>query len=64
MEVKHSVITRWDKWFSKDNLNKDKRILAAQHSKSAEKAAQVFLTRDKHVILDLACGVGRDTFYL
>lgn len=58
------MITRWDKWFSEDNLNKDKRILAAQHSKSVEKAAQVFLARDKNIILDLACGVGRDSFHL
>jgi SAM-dependent methyltransferase len=58
------IITRWDKWFSDDNLAKDKRILAAPPSLSAETAAGVFLARGKEFILDLACGVGRDTFYL
>ena len=56
--------TRWDKWFSDDNLAKDPRILAAPPSQAAERAAQVFLGRGKRLVLDLACGVGRDTFYL
>jgi ubiquinone/menaquinone biosynthesis C-methylase UbiE len=56
--------TRWDKWFSDDNLAKDKRILAAPPSKSAEKAARAFLARDIRFVLDLACGIGRDTFFL
>jgi SAM-dependent methyltransferase len=56
--------TRWDKWFSEDNLVQDPRILAAPPSQGAERAAQVFLTRGKRLILDLACGVGRDTLYL
>lgn len=58
------MITRWDKWFADDNLAKDTRILAAPPSQSAENAARVFLAREKYVILDLACGVGRDTFHL
>jgi SAM-dependent methyltransferase len=58
------MVTRWDKWFSDDNLAKDKRILAAPPSKGAEKAAQAFLAREKQIILDLGCGIGRDTFYL
>lgn len=58
------MITRWDKWFSDENLAKDRRILSAPPSQSAENAARGFLARKKRYILDLACGVGRDTFYL
>jgi len=58
------MVTRWNKWFSDDNLAKDKRILSAPPSQSAENAARAFLAREKRFILDLACGVGRDTFYL
>ena len=58
------MITRWDEWFSEDNLSRDKRILSAPHSQSAESAARAFLEREKRFILDLACGVGRDTFCL
>jgi ubiquinone/menaquinone biosynthesis C-methylase UbiE len=47
-----------------ENLAKDERILAAPPSHSAENAAGVFLAREKRAILDLACGIGRDTFYL
>jgi SAM-dependent methyltransferase len=61
---RRSMITRWDAWFSDDNLAKDKRISAAPPSQSAENAARAFLTREKRLILDLACGIGRDTFYL
>lgn len=56
--------TRWEKWFADDNLARDPRILAAPPSQSAERAARAFLARDHRAILDLACGVGRDTFYL
>jgi ubiquinone/menaquinone biosynthesis C-methylase UbiE len=38
--------------------------LAAPPSKCAENAALGFLAREKRFILDLACGVGRDTFCL
>ena len=55
---------RWDKWYSNDNLSKDKSILVAPPSQCAENAATEFLTREKQRILDLACGVGRDTFHL
>ena len=58
------MITRWDEWFSEGNLSKDKRILSAPPSQSAERAARAFLAREKRLVLDLACGIGRDTFYL
>jgi len=58
------MITRWDKWYSQDNLDKDERILAAPPSLCAQNAAAEFLSRHKLHILDLGCGVGRDTFYL
>jgi ubiquinone/menaquinone biosynthesis C-methylase UbiE len=58
------MLTRWDEWYSKENLNSDERILAAPASKSAEMAVVVFILRGKKHILDLACGVARDTFHL
>jgi ubiquinone/menaquinone biosynthesis C-methylase UbiE len=58
------MVTRWDAWFTDENLAQDKRILSAPQSQSAEQAARAFLARKKRLILDLACGVGRDTFYL
>ena len=58
------MITRWDEWFSDSNLAMDKRILSAPPSRSAQNAVGVFLASKKRFILDLACGVGRDTFYL
>ena len=59
-----SMLTRWDEWYSDDNLRRDERILAAAPSRTAEIAATEFLRRGKRRILDLACGVGRDTFHL
>jgi ubiquinone/menaquinone biosynthesis C-methylase UbiE len=58
------MLTRWDEWYSDDNLRSDQCILAAPPSRSAEMAAGEFLRRGKCHILDLACGVGRDTFHL
>ena len=57
------MITRWDTWYSGDNLKKDVGILAALPSQSAKNAAVTFLQRGIHHILDVACGVGRDTFF-
>lgn len=56
--------TRWNLWYSAENLNKDPRILSARPTYSAEKAADLFLSRRLRRILDLGCGVGRDTLYL
>jgi 2-polyprenyl-3-methyl-5-hydroxy-6-metoxy-1,4-benzoquinol methylase len=39
-------------------------ILAALPSKCAETAVLEFLAREKHIILDLACGIGSDAFCL
>jgi ubiquinone/menaquinone biosynthesis C-methylase UbiE len=58
------MLTRWDPWYSKENLSMDERIMAAPPSQSAIIAATKFVNRGKHRILDLACGVGRDTFHL
>ena len=58
------MTTRWNDWFTAGNLAKDPRILAAPPSRSAEKAALAFLAQKKRFVLDLACGIGRDTFYL
>jgi len=62
--VNNKMTYRWDKWFTDENLAKDERILSAPPSKSAEKAVNVFLENEKRSIIDLACGIGRDTFYL
>jgi ubiquinone/menaquinone biosynthesis C-methylase UbiE len=58
------MLTRWDEWYSMENLSKDERILTAPASQCADIAANEFLSRGKQRILDLACGVGRDTFHL
>ena len=58
------LLTRWDNWYSQENLDKDPRILAAPPSLCAQNAAGEFLARGIRRVLDLACGVGRDTFYL
>ncbi len=58
------MLTRWDEWYSPENLAKDARIQAAPPSKTAQMAATEFLKRGIRHILDLACGIGRDTFYL
>ncbi len=42
----------------------DERPVSVPPSQCAEYAAAEFVRRGKRVILDLACGVGRDTFYL
>ena len=62
--LRRRIITRWNEWFSEDNLSKDESILSAPPSQGAENAARAFLARGKRFILDLACGVGRDTCYL
>jgi ubiquinone/menaquinone biosynthesis C-methylase UbiE len=58
------TLTRWDEWFSEENLALDERILAAPHTRCAANAAQAFISMGKRRILEVACGVGRDTFYL
>ena len=58
------MVTRWDQWYTDDNLAKDKRIMSAPPSHSASKAARTFRDRQFRFILDLACGTGRDTAYL
>jgi ubiquinone/menaquinone biosynthesis C-methylase UbiE len=58
------MLTRWEKWYSQDNLDQDERILAVPPSLCAQSAAAEFLSRGRMRVLDLACGVGRDTFYL
>jgi ubiquinone/menaquinone biosynthesis C-methylase UbiE len=58
------MLTRWDEWYSEENLSRDDRIKATPASKCAEIAATEFLRRGKLHILDLACGVGRDSFHL
>lgn len=58
------MLTRWEQWYTKENLRQDPRILAAPPSRCAREAAREFSRRGLKRILDLACGVGRDTFYL
>lgn len=58
------MITRWEAWYSEANLDKDPRIQEAPPSQCAAAAAREFLARGKRFVLDLACGIGRDTFCL
>ncbi len=53
------MLTRWQQFYLDDD-----RPISTPPSRCARLAAQVFLEGNKHLILDLACGVGRDTFYL
>lgn len=57
------MMTRWDEWYSRENLSSDERVLAAPASTSAEMAVVEFKRHGKEHILDLACGVARDTFH-
>jgi SAM-dependent methyltransferase len=58
------MLTRWDEWYSEDNLKKDPRILIAPASKCSEIAGRAFKMQGKQRILDLGCGIGRDSFSL
>ncbi len=52
-------MTRWQKFYLEDS-----RPASVSASNFAKKAAGVFAFHRKQKILDLACGVGRDSFYL
>ena len=52
-------MTRWQQFYLEDE-----RVLSSTPSYCAKNAVEVFSKRSKSVILDLGCGVGRDTFYL
>jgi SAM-dependent methyltransferase len=53
------TMSRWEQLFLED-----RRVLTASPSQAAERAADVLLRAGKDRVLDLACGVGRDSFYL
>ena len=52
-------MTRWEQFFQEDE-----RALSVPPSYSVRNAVGVFSKRNKHNILDLGCGLGRDYFYL
>lgn len=52
-------MTRWHQFY----LN-DERIQSTPPSACAQQAVEVFSQQRKQVVLDLGCGVGRDTFHL
>ncbi len=52
-------MTRWEQLYQEDE-----RVIRVHHSLAAERAAEAFRQRSARLILDLGCGVGRDTFYL
>ncbi len=53
-------MTRWQQLY----LEKRRPVLSAAPSLCAQNAARTFAGYGKRHILDLGCGVGRDTFYL
>jgi len=52
-------MTRWQQFYKEDE-----RVKSAPATYCARHAAEVFVQRDKRVILDLGCGTGRDSTYL
>ena len=51
--------TRWEEFYAEDE-----RVLSAEPSISVRRAASVFLLRKKLCVLDVGCGVGRDSMLL
>ncbi|MGB8658240.1 MAG: class I SAM-dependent methyltransferase [Candidatus Zixiibacteriota bacterium] len=52
-------MTRWQHFYEEDE-----RVLSASPSYCARNAVEVFSRYNKRTILDLGCGVGRDSFHL
>ncbi|MCJ7508356.1 MAG: class I SAM-dependent methyltransferase [candidate division Zixibacteria bacterium] len=52
-------MTRWQQFYLEDE-----RVLSTPPSDCSRTAVEAFSKRNKHFILDLGCGVGRDSFYL
>jgi ubiquinone/menaquinone biosynthesis C-methylase UbiE len=52
-------MTRWQKFYLDDSC-----IASVPPSNFSRKAADIFTGYHKQKILDLACGIGRDSFYL
>jgi len=52
-------MTRWEQFYKEFES-----ILSTPPSKSVKRAADLFSKHDCRVVLDLGCGVGRDSFYL
>jgi ubiquinone/menaquinone biosynthesis C-methylase UbiE len=52
-------MTRWQQFYLEDE-----RIQSTPPSACAQRAVELFSRYSKRVILDLGCGVGRDTFHL
>ena len=52
-------MTRWEQFFLED-----KRVETAPPTQFVRSAAAEFAVEGKRAVLDLGCGVGRDTFYL
>lgn len=52
-------MTRWQQFYKEDE-----RVQSAPPTHCARHAAEVFVQRDRQIILDLGCGTGRDSSYL
>ena len=57
--MRQGTKTRWEQFYKEDE-----RVKSAPATHCARNAAEVFSERGKLVILDLACGTGRDSSYL
>lgn len=58
--VEESRLTRWQQLY----VEMREKVVSAPPSCCAQNAARIFADNRKRWILDLACGIGRDTFYL
>jgi 2-polyprenyl-3-methyl-5-hydroxy-6-metoxy-1,4-benzoquinol methylase len=52
-------LTRWEQFYLDDE-----RVMSTPASHCVRKAVDEFSRCDAQLILDVACGVGRDSFYL
>ncbi len=60
MAQKENQLTRWQQLY----LEKRDEVVSVAPSYCAQNATRIFIENSKRSILDLGCGIGRDTFHL